>query len=378
MTTLAIAGGGPAALEAARAYREAGGTGAVTMITPEPDPPYMRPALSKEFLRGDTDDLALEDDAFYAKNAVERRHDTAVTALDPGERTLTLTAGETLAYETCILATGAEPIQITDDPGVLTLRSFDSARQLRARAAQARTAVVVGSGFIGCEAAASLAMRGLRVTLVSDERYPLDARLGEEAGGRIAGWLSELGVALQLGAPVESLDARAVRVQGAPPAEADLVLTALGIRPNAQLAAQAGIETDDGRVLTDEHMRTSADGVLAAGDVALAHNAAAARRLPVEHWGEALAHGEVAGRVAAGADAEWAQAPGFWSMIGTRTLKHVAWGDGFDEARLIDHPGGAFTVWYGKSGTTVGVLTHERDEDYERGRELIERGLQLP
>jgi NADPH-dependent 2,4-dienoyl-CoA reductase/sulfur reductase-like enzyme len=378
MTALAIAGGGPAALSAARAYREAGGEGAVTMITPEPDPPYTRPALSKEFLRGETDDIALEDDAFYAQHEIERRHGATVTAIDPDARTLTLSGGETLSYETCVLATGAEPIRITDDPGVLTLRSFQSARRLRARAGEARTAVVIGSGFIGCEAAASLAMRGLRVTLVSDEHVPQKARLGEEAGGRIAGWLAELGVALQLGAPVESLDARAVRVQGAPPVEADLVLTALGIRPNAQLAGDAGIETDEGRVVTDERMRTSAHGVLAAGDVALARNAAAARRLPVEHWGEALAHGEIAGRVAAGAHAEWSQAPGFWSTIGTRTLKHVAWGDGFDEARLIDHPGGAFTVWYAAGGTTVGVLTHERDEDYERGRELVERGLPLP
>ena len=118
--------------------------------------------------------------------------------------------------------------------------------------------------------------------------------------------------------------------------------------------------------------------MFAAGDVALARNAAAGRRLPVEHWGEALNHGEVAGRTAAGEQAVWDAAPGFWSTIGDRTLKHVAWGDGFDEARWIDHPGGAFTVWYGAEGTTVGVLAHERDEDYERGRELVERGRPLP
>jgi NADPH-dependent 2,4-dienoyl-CoA reductase/sulfur reductase-like enzyme len=368
MTTLAIVGGGPAALSAARAYRKAGGTGAVTLFTPEPDPPYMRPALSKEFLRGETDDVALENGSFYADHGIDLRHGVRVTALDPQLRTLTLDDSETLGYETCVLATGAEPARITDDASVLILRSLQSARELRARAEHARSAIVVGSGFIGCEAAASLAMRGLDVTLMSDEPVPQAARLGEQAGGRIAGWLEEQGVTLKLGEAVESVE----------DLQADLVLTALGIRPNAAVAANAGIETDDGRVVADERMRTSAAGVLAAGDVVLAHNGAAGRRLPVEHWGEALAHGEVAGRTAAGADATWAQAPGFWSSIGERTLKYVAWGDGFDEARLVDHPGGAFTVWYGKGGVTVGVLAHERDEDYERGRELIEKGLPLP
>ena len=126
-------------------------------------------------------------------------------------------------------------------------------------------------------------------------------------------------------------------------------------------------------------MRTSAPGIYAAGDVALARNAAAGRRLPVEHWGEALNQGEAAGANAAGGDAAWAAAPGFWSTIGDRALKHVGWGDGFDEARLVDH---ARRRLHGlvrrATGVTVGVLTHERDEDYERGRELIEQGRPLP
>ena len=169
-----------------------------------------------------------------------------------------------------------------------------------------------------------------------------------------------------------------MRVAGAPPIDADLVLFAVGVRPRAELAEAAGLELEGGRIVTDERLCTSAPGVYAAGDVALARNAAAGRRLPVEHWGEALNHGAVAGTQAAGGDAVWDAAPGFWSTIGERTLKHVAWGDGFDEARMVVHAGGAFTVWYGSGGTTVGVLTHERDEDYERGRELVEQGRPLP
>ena len=382
MSGLAIVGGGPAGLAAARAYREAGGDGPVTMLTADAEAPYVRPLLSKELLRGETDEAALEDDAWFADNGVDLRLQAEVEALEPEARRLRLAGGETLAFDACVLATGSHPQRLpvpgAEDPGILNLRSLHDARVLRSRAEQGRSAAVIGSGFIGCEAAASLAMRGLRVTLVSDEHVVHAARLGEEAGRRITGWLAELGVSLRLGAPVESVGAGTVRVPGAPPVEADLVLFAVGVRPRAELAEAAGLELRDGRIVTDERMRTSAPGIYAAGDVALARNAAAGRHLPVEHWGEALNQGEAAGANAAGGDAAWSAAPGFWSTIGTRALKHVAWGDGFDEARMVDHAGGAFTVWYGAGGTTVGVLAHERDEDYERGRELIEQGEPLP
>jgi 3-phenylpropionate/trans-cinnamate dioxygenase ferredoxin reductase component len=372
---LLIIGGGPAGLAAARGYREAGGEGTVTMLTPEHDPPYMRPALSKEFLRGETEDIALDADGLD----VEIHHGTIATALDPEKRTVSAN-GDMFAYDACVIATGAEPATLPVPGGdeAMMLRSLDTARALRERAEQAHTAVVVGSGFIGCEAAASLAMRGLQVTLCSDEQAPQAARLGEEAGRRIATWLLELGVALRLGAPVEAIEPHLVRLPATAPVEADLVLVGGGVTPRGQLAEAAGLELEEGRIVTDERLRTSAEGVYAAGDVALARNASAGRRLPVEHWGEALNQGEAAGRNAAGEPAEWTAAPGFWSMIGEHTLKHVAWGDGFDAARFVTHPGGAFTVWYGADGITVGVLTHERDDDYEHGRELVENKQPLP
>jgi 3-phenylpropionate/trans-cinnamate dioxygenase ferredoxin reductase component len=363
---LVIVGGGPAGLAAARGYRDAGGEGAVAMVAAEHDPPYMRPALSKEFLRGETEDIALE----ASDLDVDLRLGAEATALDPAARTVTA-GGETLGYDACVLAMGAEPARLPV-PGAeraMTLRSLESARELRGRAADCTAATVIGSGFIGCEAAASLAMQGLRVTLCSDEPVPQLARLGEQAGRRIAGWLAELGVALELDEAVEEIPA---------PGERELVLMAAGIRPRSGLAVAAGLATEDDRIVTDERMRTSAEGVYAAGDVALARNAAAGRRLPVEHWGEALNQGEVAGRNAAGEAATWSAAPGFWSSIGDKALKHVAWGDGFDEARFVSHAGDAFTVWYGRGGIAVGVLTHDADDDYERGRELIERGQALP
>ena len=372
---LVIVGGGPAALAAARGYRDAGGDGDLTILTPELVLPYQRPPLSKGFLRGETDDseLPIEDDAWYENHGVDVRLGGEVERIDPATRTLTLGSGDTLRYDACVLATGAEPT-VLPVPGatedwVLLLRTLATARVLRDRAAVAKTALVVGSGFIGCEAAASLAMRGVQVTLVSDEDIPHASRLGEEAGRRISGWLEDLGVTLKLGEPVEEL------TEGA----ADLILMAAGVTPRVGLAETAGLETKDGRIVVDERMRTSTEGIYAAGDVVLARNATADRHLAVEHWGEALNMGEIAGRAIAGdPEARWDVAPGFWSTIGEHTVKYVAWGDGFDDAKLVEHPGGAWTIWYGAEGRAVGVLTHERDDDYETGRKLIEAGAPLP
>ena len=149
------------------------------------------------------------------------------------------------------------------------------------------------------------------------------------------------------------------------------------MEPEAGIAAEAGLALEAGRVQVDDRMRSSAAGVLAAGDVAFAFNAAAGRHLAVEHWGEALAMGRVAGQTAAGAEPR-GEVPGFWSTIGDRTLKYAAWGDGFDASSLVDHGGGAFTVWYSRESVTVGVLTHGADHDYERGRRLIEQRQPAP
>ena len=381
---LVVIGGGPAALEAARSYREAGADGEVVLVSGDEYLPYNRPPLSKDFLRGESqeDALPLEDGDFYRQHDIEVRLRTRAQALDTVGRVVTLSDGRTLGYGCCILATGASPkplpVRGAEGSAVRYLRSRQQARELRADAAAARSAVVVGSGFIGCEAAASLARRGLAVTLVSMEDGPQAARLGDAAGQLLRVWLEEDGVSLRLGAQVEAIEDGRVRLAGQASAQGDLILVAGGVEPEAGIAAEAGLALEAGRVQVDDRMRSSAAGVLAAGDVAFAFNAAAGRHLAVEHWGEALAMGRVAGQTAAGAEASWAEVPGFWSTIGDRTLKYAAWGDGFDDAGLIEHDGGAFTVWYSQEGVTVGVLPHDADHDYERGRRLIEQRQPVP
>ena len=162
--------------------------------------------------------------------------------------------------------------------------------------------------------------------------------------------------------------------------DADLLLLAGGVAPDTILARDAGLAlADGGKVAVDTAMRTSVPRVLACGDCCRAEHAIARRPLHVEHWGDALAQGEVAGWSAAGRDASWDTVPGFWSTIGTDTIKYAAWGDGYATVRLVEHGDGAFTAWYADAqGTCVGVLTHDRDPDYEAGQRLIAQGASAP
>jgi NADPH-dependent 2,4-dienoyl-CoA reductase/sulfur reductase-like enzyme len=386
---LLVIGAGPAGHAAAGAYRDAGGHGSVVLLAGEGRLPYNRPPLSKELLRGETEpgEIALEDAAWYAEREITVRPGRAAR-IDADARAVALDDGAQLRYEACVLATGAEPtrppVPGAELRGVRVLRSVDDAIGLRERAAPGVRVAVVGSGFIGCEAAASLRARGCEVALLGEEPLPQQARLGDEVGARLAGWLSDAGVVARHGASVtavEEMPGGGLRVQASSgaPIDVDLVLLAAGVRPAGDLARDAGLSIGEGgEVLAEATMRTGADSLLACGDCSRARHATAGRPLHVEHWGDALAQGEIAGRTAAGRRAAWTTIPGFWSTIGARTLKYAAWGDGFDDVRVRDHGGGAFTAWYGAEGRCVGVLTHERDDDYEAGRDRIEAGAPVP
>jgi NAD(P)H-nitrite reductase large subunit len=377
---LVIVGAGPAGLATARAYREEGGRGRVTMLTPEPYAPYRRPPLTKEYLRGEAsrEDLPIESGDWYEENDVELRLLTSVGTIDRQRQIVIADEGEELSYDVCVLATGSEPIRPPvpggDDPEILTMRTVENSTRLQDRVGEGDRAVVVGSGFIGCEAAASLSMRGAAVTLASHEQSPQRRRLGDAVGERIEGWLGDFGVDLRLGVKIEGVERKdgglAVNLEDGDILDTGTVLFATGVRPRIQLAAEAGLAVDHG-IITDSSMRTSAPGIYAVGDIAQAYNESAGRHLSVEHWGDALEHGRIAGTVIAGSEGAWSMAPGFWSTIGDKRLKYWAWGDGWDE-QFFEDEGEAFTVWYGKEGVLVGVLSHGTDEDYERGRGLIE------
>jgi NADPH-dependent 2,4-dienoyl-CoA reductase/sulfur reductase-like enzyme len=377
---LLMVGGGPAALSAARAYRDEGGQGLVGIISDEQRMPYNRPPLSKELLRGEVaeESLPLEAETWLYAHEVSLICGRAVS-LDSSRHRVTLSGGRELSYSSCVLATGSEPTRLpgSDDPAIRALRSLDDLRELERRLGDGSEVIVIGSGFIGCEISASLRRRGHPVTLISDEDAPNAARLGAQTAAELAGWLTAEGVTLHLGTEVDAIVRRGDQLEvsaGGVTVSAPVIVMATGVAPRGELAAAAGLGLDDGAVPVDAGMRTTDAGLLAAGDVCKAHNVSAGRALRVEHWGDALGQGEVAGRVAAGADASWDAVPGFWSTIGERTLKYAAWGDGYDESRFERRPDGSFTAWYGRDGRIAGVLSHDDDDAYERGRSLIAEG----
>lgn len=380
---LLVIGGGPAGLAAARGYRDAGGKGAVAIVSDEHRMPYNRPPLTKELLRGEIGEgeLAIEEERWLADRRVALISGRAVSLAHDARRVV-LSGGRALVYRRCVLATGAEPVRLplpgADDPAVIVVRALEHVRELLQRLpAAGGEVIVIGSGFIGCEIAASLRRRGIAVTLVSDEAVPNESRLGAEAGAQIAGWLRDEGVHLRLGVEVQRLERDGRRLHVRTPAAdhvAELVVMATGVAPRSELLSGSGIALAGGAIPTDSSMRTELSDLLACGDVCMAHNAAARRSLRVEHWGDALTQGAVAGRTAAGGRSQWDQVPGFWSTIGDRTLKYAAWGDGHDQTRFERLGGVGFAAWYGREGRLVGVLTHRADELYERGRRMIAAG----
>ena len=157
----------------------------------------------------------------------------------------------------------------------------------------------------------------------------------------------------------------------------NLVLAATGVQPQSALAQAAGLDVTDSRIVVGADMQTSVPGIYAAGDVALAFNPSAGRRLAVEHWQDAVDQGAVAGASAAGMAVTWDAVPGFWTTVGDATVKYHAWGDGYQRSRLLERENG-FTVWYEADGAAVGVLTYNADEDYRLGEGLIRAGERVP
>lgn len=387
---LLVIGSGPAGVHAAAAYVEAGGPGPVCLVSADADEPYERPPLSKAVLAGAEPaegSPILADDSVSAQ--IDLQLGAHVDALDTDRQRVRTSDGQELAYERLILATGSQPSALPGaDPSarVFTLRSLEHGRRLLEAVEQARSVVVVGSGFIGCEAAASLAGRGLRTTLVTPEPAPQAGRLGDWVGARIVEWLAAVGVELRTGVGVEGVEWPAtVHLEDGSFIEADLVLAAVGVTQSQTFLTESGLQIEDGHLTVDAELRTSDPHLWAAGDVARAQHGVLGRPLSVEHWGDAITMGQLAGGNAAaagpggtGTSPLWSDMPGFWSEIGAHTLKYSAWGDGFEETRIVEHGEGAFTVWYADAaGEVVGVLTHECDEDYERGAELLVRRASL-
>jgi NADPH-dependent 2,4-dienoyl-CoA reductase/sulfur reductase-like enzyme len=378
---LVVVGSGPAGLAAVRGFRERDPDSPITMITDDAHLPYARPPLTKGYLRGQStlDDLWLTDPGWLHDHRIDVRRSTRVRVVDPADHLVVTHAGDPIRYRRLVLATGSRPVPLPvpggDHPDLIYVRDLVSGHRLRDLAdREGGRVAVLGSGFIGCEVAASLALRGCEVVMISGESIPHAARLGVDAGRQIHRWLREAGVATVLGSPVSRIAARGdgflLDLDDGHQLSVAAVVIGSGARPDLGLAERAGLRLAGGGVQVDSSMRTSAPAVYAAGDLAQADNTAAGRPLRVEHWGDAETQGEIAGVVAAGGARTWDDPPGFWSTIGDRTLKYSAWGEAADESVFTGGPD-SWTVWFRSGSQVSGVLTHEDDDAYERGQRLL-------
>ena len=320
--TMVIVGASLTGAKAAETLREEGYGGRVVLIGEESVRPYVRPPLSKDYLRGETDreKVFVHAPGFYEEHDIELITGGPVTALAPGTREVVIGGGQALRYEAILLSTGAWPRRLpipgAELDGVLTLRTLGDCDHLRERLAAAERLVVVGAGWIGSEVAASARQMGLEVSLVEQGQVPLERVLGHELGAFYRDVHLDHGVRFIGGAAVEAFEGDdavgRVRLCGGDAIVCDLVLVGVGVAPRTELAQAAGLDVDNG-VLVDATLEASAPGVFAAGDVANAEHPFFGRRVRVEHWANALNQGPAAARNMLGAGTPYDRLPYFYS-----------------------------------------------------------------
>jgi len=365
---------------AAATLRQEGFEGGITLIGAEPHPPYERPPLSKEYLRGEAEGPAHMPPAdWYEGNDVEPMLGVVAERLDLEGRKVVLGGGRGVPFDRLLLATGGRNRRLdvpgSQLPGVHHLRTVEEADAIRSAAAQASKAVVVGAGFIGCEVAASLREMGLEVEVVEILDMPLRRVAGPEVGAVYDAIHRDHGVTFHYEQTVERFEG-AGRVQRVVTdrgdvIDCDLVVVGIGIEPSTELAVEAGTAVDNG-ILVDERCRTSVEGIFAAGDVANHWHPLFGRRMRVEHYDNALKQGATAARSMLGQDAVFDDPHWFWSDQYGHNLQYL--GHAVEYDRLVvrgSMQDRRFVGFYVKDGVVDGVIGLDRGRDVKRAAGLV-------
>jgi 3-phenylpropionate/trans-cinnamate dioxygenase ferredoxin reductase subunit len=335
---IGIIGGGLASAKLVEAYRAAGGEDAITIWSQDPHGPYHRPPLSKRLLRGEAEpaDALVHPVDWYADNGVELRLGQTIAALDD------------VQAETVVIATGSRPRHLE---GARALRTLDDSLELRRLAGDAKTATVIGGGFVGCEVTASLTQLGLQVTQVVRDPMvfaPLQAPPLSEA-------LHDTYRAHGVDLPLNESEA--------PPA--DLTVAGIGVEPNVELARDAGLEVKSG-VVVDERFQTARPGVYAIGDVAEFFDPLYRRHRRIEHWSNAAYHGTTLGQILAGEDARFDIVSAFFSEEFGKSFKLFGDASGHDQTSLEgDFRGDSAVMRFTKDGHVIAAVLTGQDDDGE-------------
>jgi 3-phenylpropionate/trans-cinnamate dioxygenase ferredoxin reductase subunit len=380
-----LIGGGMASAHCAAELRRRGAEGSVLLVGREPEPPYERPPISKEYLRGEAGraDAHVNPASWYEQNGVELLTGRNVMSLDTESRTAKVQGGEEVQFGQALIATGAMVnilrVEGAENEGIHYLRAFGNADAIRADAAEAEHVVLIGGSYIGTEVAASLAAQGSRCSIVAMEDVPLSRTFGEDAGRWFRERLEEHGVAFHGGEELEAFEGdgrvTAIVTKSGLSLECDTVVVGAGVRADAMLAQRAGLEVDDG-VVCDSRLQTSVEGIYAAGDCCSYDSVVHGRRLRVEHWDVALQQGIHVAANMLGAGADYEVVPYFFSDLADwASLEYV--GPAFDwdeEVWSGSREQGEFSVRYMKGGRVVGALSVGRPEDLAEARQAIAGG----
>jgi 3-phenylpropionate/trans-cinnamate dioxygenase ferredoxin reductase subunit len=382
MTHVVVIGAGQAGLALVARLRADGFDGQITLVGAEPHPPYQRPPLSKDYLLGESprERLFLRPESFYPEHGIDLRLGAEVASIDTGRQVVGLVTGAEIPYDELVLTTGSSPRKLPtaiggDLGGVLVMRDIRDADRLAPEMVPGRHVLVVGGGYIGLEAAAVCATRGLKVTLIEMAPRILQRVASPETSDYFRSLHAGMGVEIREGVGLERLAGEAGHVRAAilstgEELPVDLVLVGVGIVPNTKLAESAGIEVENG-IKTDAHGRTSAPHVWAAGDCASFPHGEG--RIRLESVGNAIDQAETVARNIMGADAPYVAAPWFWSDQYDTKLQIAGLNTGYDRV-YVRQAGEGLSHWYYCGDRLVAVDAMNDSRAYMVGKRLIEAG----
>jgi 3-phenylpropionate/trans-cinnamate dioxygenase ferredoxin reductase component len=383
-----LIGGGLASAQCAAELRKRGAEGSILLVGRESEPPYERPPLSKEYMRGEAEreDAYVNPAGWYEENGVELLTGTSAMSLDPAARTAKLQGGDEISFGRALLATGAMVnilrVDGAENEGIHYLRAFGNSDAIRADAEAAEHVVLIGGSYIGTEVAASLTAKGVRCTIVMMEDVALSRTFGEDAGRWFQERLESHGVAVHGGEELEAFEGdgrvKAVLTKSGRAIECDAVVVGAGVRPDTMLAERAGLEVENG-IVCDAKLATSAEGIYAAGDCCSYDSVVHGRRIRVEHWDVAMQQGMHAARNLLGEDADYDVVPYFFSDLADwASLEYVGPAYEWDEEIWRgDREAGEFSVWYLKDGRVAGALSVGRSDDLAEARRMLADGVDV-
>ena len=379
-----LIGGGIACMRCAETLRKEGADGSILVVGREPDPPYARPPLSKEYLAGKMgkDEVQSVEDGWWEENDVELMTRTSVMKLDSGERVARLSTKEEIGFDRALVATGANVRRLKADPGDLDgihyLRSYGNSDAIRAEAGDGKRCVLVGGSYIGTEVAATLTTLGVECTVIMQEGVCFEPQYGGEVGGYLQRLLEEHGVTAHGGDSLERYEGSGERVervisQRGLELDCDFVVVGVGVVPDVMLARGAGLELgEDGGVACSDRLETAAPGVYVAGDMAEFDSPLHGGPVRIEHWDVAAEHGKTAARNMLGQDVPHEVVPYFWSELSDwAKLEYVGAGSGDRQVIRGSLDDGDFIAFSLDGDRLVAAVTVGRPEDLSEARRLI-------